>query len=105
MSEEARGLEGVPTDALADAVLARAQQLGVTSAEVRVESLRHQYVGLRDARLETAVDNAEIGVGLRVVYDGSMGFAATVDLSTDACVDLVDVAIGAARRVGALASG
>jgi TldD protein len=105
MSEEARGLEGVPTDALADAVLARAQQLGVTSAEVRVESLRHQYVGLRDARLETAVDNAEIGVGLRVVYDGSMGFAATVDLSTDACVDLVDVAIDAARRVGALASG
>jgi TldD protein len=105
MSEEVRGLEGIPTDAIADAVLLRAQELGATNAEVRVESLRHQYVGLRDARLETSVDNAEVGVGLRVVFEGAIGFAATVDLSTDACVALVDVAVDAARRVGALASG
>ena len=105
MSDEARGLAGVSTDALADAVLSRAHELGVSSAEVRIESLHHQYVGLRDGRLETSVDNAEMGAGLRVVVDGAMGFAATVDLSTDACVALVDVAVDAARRVGVLASG
>lgn len=105
MTTEPRGLDQVACDHLADAVLARASALGVTSAEVRIESVRHQYVGLRDARLETTVDNAELGIGLRVMVNGSMGFAATVDLSVDACVALVDAAVGTANVVGALSSG
>ena len=35
-------------------------------------------VALRDGRLETAADDTEVGIGLRVVRDGSVGFAATV---------------------------
>ena len=60
--------------------------LGCDHAEVRVERIRSQVVQLRDAKLEMSVDNIEIGIGLRVVHEGSIGFAATVDLGAEAAV-------------------
>jgi len=45
-------------------------------------------------------DDSALGVAFRVVKDGAIGFAATVDLSIDACIALVDTAVDAARRRG-----
>ena len=59
-------------------------QLGCEHAEVRVERIRSQVARLRDGRLETSADDLELGIGLRVVHDGSFGFAATVELTADA---------------------
>jgi TldD protein len=103
MPDEPRGLDAIASKAIAEAVLARASEMGASNAEVRVESRRHQYVGLRDGTLETSADDTALGVAFRVVKDGAIGFAATVDLSVDACVALVDTAVDAARRTGALA--
>src|SRR5665213_353402 len=104
MPEEPRGLDAIASKSIAEAVLARASEVGASNAEVRVESRRRQYVGLRDGALETSADDTAVGVAFRVVKDGAIGFAATVDLSVDACVALVDTAVDAARRTGALAS-
>ena len=49
------------------------------------------------AALETSADNLELGLGLRVVHDGSFGFAATVELDTDAAAALADQAVATAR--------
>jgi len=105
MADSERGLDAVATEAISAAVLQRALDLGVSHAEIRLEALRHQYVGLRDGVLETAADDAGLGVAVRVVAEGAIGFAATVDLSVEACVALVDTAVDAARRTGALAIG
>jgi TldD protein len=105
MAGDERGLEAVATTKLSDAVLQRAVDLGVSHAEIRIEALRHQYVGLRDGALETSADDSGLGVAVRVVSNGAIGFAATVDLSVDACVALVDTAVDAAKRTGALSIG
>jgi TldD protein len=79
------------------ASLEESARLGATEASVRVEEIRSQYVSLRDGSPETTLDDTELGVGLRVVVEGSVGFAATVDLSSDAAARLARQAVDAAR--------
>jgi len=84
-------------EAVRNAALIEAQRLGATHAEVRVERIRSQMVRLRDGALETAADDEEVGVGLRVVHEGSIGFAATAAAGPDAAAALAGLAVGAAR--------
>jgi len=86
-------LSGLPLQAVREAALGRAAALGCSHAEVRVERIRSQFVALRDGHVETTVDDTEIGVGLRVVRRGSIGFAATVDVHADAAARLADDAV------------
>ena len=85
--------------ALRQAALERADRLGASHAEVRVAKIRSQVVALRDGRLETAADDTELGVGLRVHHDGVLGFAATVATEPEAAAALADEAVGIARVV------
>jgi TldD protein len=87
----------LPLESVREAALDRARALGCEHAEVRVERIRSQVARLRDARLETSADNLELGIGLRVVHDGSFGFAATVELDPGAAGELVDQAVATAR--------
>jgi TldD protein len=87
----------LPLETVREATLERARALGCEHAEVRVERIRSQVARLRDARLETSADNLELGIGLRVVHDGSFGFAATVELDPGAAAALVDQAVATAR--------
>jgi TldD protein len=80
--------------------LERAEARGVAHAEVRVESIRSQYVGLRDGEVESTAEDSEVGCAVRVVLDGAIGFAASVEVSADAAARLVDDAIASARAVG-----
>jgi len=54
-------------------------------------------VSLRDAKVETSVDDTELGMGLRVVRRGSLGFAATVELTAEAAVRLAEEACSIAE--------
>ena len=74
----------LPRAALADAALERAATLGAEHADVRIGRTRSQSLRVRDARLEGANDDEDQGLGVRFVVDGTWGFAATEDLSTDA---------------------
>ena len=87
----------LPLDRLRAAGLERSLALGCTHAEVRVERVKSQVVQLRDAKLEMSLDDVEIGVGLRVVHEGSIGFAATADLSAEAVSRLADDAVQVAK--------
>jgi TldD protein len=87
----------LPLDSVRSAVLDRARALGCEHAEARVGRIRSQVVSMRDSRLETSADNLELGLGLRVVHEGSFGFAATVELDVDAAVALADLAVATAR--------
>jgi TldD protein len=98
------GLDPEVVAAVRDAALGEAARLGASHAEVRVERIRSQMVALRDGRLETAADDTEVGIGLRVVHDGSVGFAATVAVDAGAAATLAAQAVDAARTT-ALAGG
>jgi len=94
-------LEADRLSVLRDAALDTARRLDCAHAELRVERIRSQRVALRDGRLESAVDDTELGMGLRVVVHGAIGFAATVATEPDAAVALAHRAVETARTVAA----
>jgi TldD protein len=86
----------LPLEPVRSAALGRAGELGCRHAQVRVERTRSQLLVLRDGHTETVVDDTELGVGIRVVRDGAVGFAATVELHPDAAVAITDEAVAVA---------
>ena len=98
-------LDRSTVDALHDAGLASARSLGASEASVRVEEIRAQYLVLRDGQVETSIDQTIEGVGVRTIRDGSVGFAATVDLRPEAVVEATEQAVLAARLVGPARTG
>ena len=73
-----------PLRELAAAALQAARDRGAGHADFRAERIRGQQVRLSDGKLETLADSDDIGLAVRVVVDGTWGFAATVDLTPEA---------------------
>jgi TldD protein len=82
---------------LSDAALARCVELGVEHADVRIERNRSQHLRLRDGRPEGSSDGEDTGFAVRVVHDGSWGFAASVDLHPGEAVRVAEQAVAMAR--------
>ena len=79
----------LPRHELADAALAAATAAGATHADLRIHRLVNEIIQLRDGELETAVVNREIGLAVRVVVDGTWGFASHAELSPEVAADRV----------------
>jgi TldD protein len=93
-----------PLPELADAALQRAAQLGAEHADFRAERTRGQQIGLSDGHLETQFDSDDLGLAVRVVVDGTWGFAAAVDLTTAAAAQAAAEAVDVARVAAAINS-
>jgi TldD protein len=87
----------LPLRAIADAALQRAHELGAEHADVRIERIRTADLALHDARLETSHDEDERGLSVRVVHDGTWGFAGGLVVDPAAARTLVDRAIEVAK--------
>lgn len=94
----------LPMRALADAALQRARDLGAEHADFRLERIRNQDVRLRDARLEGTHDGEDVGFSVRVVRDGSWGFAAAVDLTPGEAVRTAEQAMEVAAVARSMSS-
>ena len=103
---EARAVDesflALPLSALADAALARAVDLGCEHADVRVERIRTQVINLRDARPESFSDAEDLGLAVRVVHEGTWGFAAGVVLTAAEAVRLAEEAVAVAQVSAAI---
>nr|MBA3527866.1 TldD/PmbA family protein [Propionibacteriaceae bacterium] len=87
----------LPLTGLADAALARAQALGCSHADVRIERIKQAFRIFRDGKLQTNTDDEVFGISVRVVHDGAWGFAADITLTTAAAALLADRAVATAR--------
>ncbi len=87
----------LPLRAAADAALQAARDLGVTHADVRIERLREQDVSLRDGRLQSLSDDVGVGLAVRVVHQGTWGFASSPDVTPDEAARLAKEAVAVAR--------
>ena len=87
----------LPLAALAEAGLARARELGAEHADVRVERVRSQDIALQDGVTQSAGERVDLGVAVRVVHDGSWGFAAGVELTPAAVAALAEQAVAVAQ--------
>ena len=92
----------LPLRALADAALSRARDLGAEHVDFRLERVRRQTLRLSDGRLETSADADDLGFAVRVVKDGTWGFAAGIDLTPDAAVRVAEQAVDVAKVAAAI---
>ncbi|RBY92395.1 TldD/PmbA family protein [Blastococcus sp. TBT05-19] len=92
----------LPLSALTDAALTRAVDLGCEHADLRVERIRTQTISLRDARPESFTDGEDLGLAVRVVHEGTWGFAAGVVLTAAEAVRLAEEAVAVAQVAAAL---
>ncbi|MFI5064447.1 MAG: TldD/PmbA family protein [Streptosporangiales bacterium] len=91
-----------PLRELAAAALQRARELGAEHADFRAERIQGQDISLSDGHLETLVDADDLGLAVRVILDGTWGFAAAVDLTTAAAVRAAEEAVDVARVAAAM---
>jgi TldD protein len=93
---------GLPLKELADAALDQARALGAQHADFRVERIRGQRIALSDGRLQSLSDGDDSGLAVRVVVDGTWGFASAVDLTADAARTAARQAVEVARVAAAM---
>ncbi|MDA8047119.1 MAG: TldD/PmbA family protein [Actinomycetota bacterium] len=94
----------LPLDRLADAALSAAGRAGVAHAEVRVERTRVGHTSARDGRLESDSDGIRAGLSVRVLHEGTWGFAATSGISVDHAAAAAAEALEVARISAALST-
>ena len=87
---------------LADAALSRARQLGAEHADFRIERIRDGSIRAHDGELQGALDAEQTGMAVRVVRDGTWGFAAGVDLTAEAAARLAELAVEVATASQAI---
>lgn len=66
---------------VAEAALAAAKSAGATYADVRVVRRRSERISTRDDRLRGVDTSDSFGVGVRLLWKGAWGFAATQDVT------------------------
>jgi TldD protein len=91
-----------PLRELAAAALQRAADLGAQHADFRAERIRDQQIRLSDGNLVTLFDGDDLGLAVRVVLDGTWGFASAVDLTQAAALRAAEEAVEVARVAAAI---
>ncbi len=92
----------LPLAALAEAALTAAKAAGAHHADLRVHRLVTQSIRLRDGRVESITDNAELGLAVRVIVDGTWGFASHAALTPATAVEVARRAVTVATTLRAL---
>ncbi len=93
----------LPLRGLADAALHGARSGGATHADFRLERLCSQHISVRDCQVETAAESVGIGYAVRVVVDGTWGFASGYLLTPDAARAVSRQAVEVARALRSVA--
>jgi TldD protein len=82
---------------LADAALAAAKQAGATYADIRINRYRNQFIFTRDRRVQNIVNTEDYGFGIRVIVDGTWGFASSNVVTKEEMARVAAQAAGIAR--------
>lgn len=92
----------LPRHELAEAALSAATAAGASHADLRVHRITTEVIRLRDGELETTVVNRELGLAVRVIVDGTWGFASHAELSVPIAVETAQRAVSVATAFAAL---
>jgi TldD protein len=92
----------LPLRQLADAALSAARAAGASHADLRVHRLRTQSIRLRDGKVQSVVDGDELGLAVRVIVDGTWGFASHAELTAESAARTAARAVEVARALRSL---
>lgn len=82
---------------LATLALQAATDAGASWADARVAEYRNQRIATREARVTNVSDRGSYGVGVRVIAEGTWGFAASADATPEEVVRIAKLAVTRAR--------
>jgi TldD protein len=82
---------------LADTAMTAAKGGGATYCDVRIGRYLRQFVVTREDKVQNVVNTESTGIGVRVIANGTWGFAATSDLSDDAVAKAAQQAVMIAK--------
>ena len=82
---------------LAESAVARAVSAGASYAEARVQTTWEREFGLKNGEPQPSFFVEGFGIGIRVIADGAMGFAATNEMSRSSVNEVAAKAVRLAR--------
>ena len=82
---------------LADVALNTAKSLGATYTDVRVGRYLNQFINTRENKVQNVVNTESFGVGVRVIANGTWGFAATNNVTPDGIKKITERAVAIAK--------
>ncbi|EOR96120.1 TldD family protein, Actinobacterial subgroup [Arcticibacter svalbardensis MN12-7] len=82
---------------MADVALNAARSKGATYADVRIGRYLNQAIITREAQVQNIANTESYGLGVRVIANGSWGFAATDILTDDSIAKAAEMAVAIAK--------
>ena len=92
----------LPRHELAEAALSAAKAAGATHADLRLHRISTEMIQLRDGELETAVVSREVGLAVRVIVNGTWGFASHAELTPAVAAETARRAVHVATTLAVL---
>lgn len=92
----------LPRQALADAALTAARAAGASYADLRIHRITTEDIALRDGELESSVVHRDVGLAVRVIVDGTWGFASHAELDARTAADTARRAVAVATTLAPL---
>ena len=92
----------LPRHELAEAALSAAKAAGASHADLRLHRISTEMIQLRDGELETAVVSREVGLAVRVIVNGTWGFASHAELTPAVAAETARRAVHVATTLAVL---
>ena len=91
------GMDVMVKKQMADVALNTAKSLGATYADARIGRYLNQYVFTREDKVQNVVNTESFGVGIRVITNGTWGFASTNNVTPDGIKKATEQAVAIAK--------
>jgi len=82
---------------VADAALSTAKRLGASYADIRINRYRFESIGTRERQVQNVSRSQNYGFGVRVLVNGTWGFAASFDVTEETARRVTQQAIEIAK--------
>ncbi len=91
------GLDVAVKKRLADVALNTARSLGASYADARIGRYLNQFISTREDRVQNVVNTETFGTGIRVIVNGTWGFASTNDVTEEGIKKATSQAVAIAK--------
>jgi len=91
------GMDVLVKKSMADVALNTAKSLGATYADARIGRYLNQYVFTREDKVQNVVNTESFGIGIRVITNGTWGFASTNSVTEDGIKKATEQAVAIAK--------
>ncbi len=91
------GMDVLVKKRMADVALNTAKSMGATYADARIGRYLNQYVFTREDKVQNVVNTESFGIGIRVIANGTWGFASTNSVTEDGIQKATQQAVAIAK--------